>query len=62
LRPEEILRHPASESSAQPFAFWSLHQNDKHHQDGDDDVESEQNIDQQGHWDGQYRKPRQFVK
>ena len=49
LRAEQILCHAAAESSAEALAFRTLHQDDKDHQQRDEDVNNEQNIEQDGH-------------
>jgi hypothetical protein len=38
-----------------------LHQDHKDHEQRDENVESKQDINQNGHRDGQYRQPAQFV-
>jgi len=62
LRAEKVLRHAAAEGGTQALAFWTLHQDHQDHEKRDENVEPEQNIDQKGHRDGQYRKPARFVK
>jgi hypothetical protein len=61
LRAKDILRHTAAESGTEPLALWSLHQDDKHHEDSNERLDHEQEIDQNGHGDGQYGKSRGFV-
>lgn len=45
LRAENILRHTATESRAQALAFRPLHENDQKHQQRDEHVNREDNID-----------------
>ena len=56
LRSENIFGHASAESGPEAFAFRALHQDYEHHQEGVDDVNPEQNVDQNRHWDGQYDK------
>ena len=49
LRAENILRHTAAERSAEPFAFRSLHENNEDHEQPNDDLEREQEVDQKRH-------------
>ena len=61
LRAENVFRHAAAKSCAQALAFWTLHQDHEDHEKRDENVEPEQDIDQKGHRDGQYRQPARFV-
>ena len=61
LRAENVFRHAAAEGCAQALAFWALHQDHEDHEQRDENVESEQDIDQNGHRDGQYRQSGRFV-
>ena len=54
LGAENIFGHAATESRAKTFTLRALHQDYEHHQEGDDDVKPEENVDQNRHWDGQY--------
>jgi hypothetical protein len=54
LRAENIFGDAATESGSEPFAFRPLHQDHEHHQNGDEDVNPEEDVDQNRHWDGQY--------
>lgn len=58
---ENIFSHTATERCTQAFAFRPLHQDDQHHEQRDKNVEPEQDIDQKGHRDGQYRQVPHFV-
>jgi hypothetical protein len=61
LRAENVFGHPAPESGAQALTLRALHQDHQDHEQRVKNVYSEQDIDQNGHRDGQYRQPRQFV-
>jgi hypothetical protein len=61
LRAENVFRHAAPKGCAQALAFWTLHQDHEDHEERDKNIEPEQDIDQNGHRDGQYRQPAQFV-
>jgi len=61
LRAENVFRHAAAKGCAQALAFWTLHQDHEDHEKRDENVEPEQDIDQKGHRDGQYRQPARFV-
>jgi len=49
LGAENVLGYATAKGRTEAFAFWALHQDHEHHQECDDDVKPEQNIDQQGH-------------
>jgi hypothetical protein len=61
LRAENVFRHAAAKGCAQALALWTLHQDHEDHEQRDKNVAAEQDIDQKGHRDGQYRQPAQFV-
>ena len=61
LGSENILGHATAERRPKSLALRPLHQNDKHHEDRDDRLNYEQEIDQNGHGDGQYGQSRGFV-
>lgn len=61
LRAENVFRHTAPERGAQALAFRALHQDHQDHEQGDENVESQQDVDQNGHRDGQYRQMEHFV-
>jgi hypothetical protein len=61
LGSENVFGHAAPERGAQALTFRALHQDHEDHEQGDEDVESKQDINQNGHRDGQYRQVRQFV-
>jgi len=54
LRAEDILGDPAPEGRPESFAFRTLHQDDEHHENGDNRLDHEQDVNQNGHRDGQY--------
>jgi hypothetical protein len=61
LRAENIFSNATAERRPQALAFGALHQDYEHHQRRDEDVKPEEDIDQKGHWDGQYRQSERFV-
>jgi hypothetical protein len=61
LSAENVFCHAAPERGAQALTFRALHQDHKEHEERDEDVESEQDINQNGHRDGQYRQGGRFV-
>ena len=61
LGAEDILRYATTEGRAQALAFRPLHQDDEHHEQRDEEINPEEDIDQNAHWDGQYRQSRPFV-
>jgi hypothetical protein len=61
LRAKNVFGHPAPERGPEALAFGALHQDHQDHEQGDKNVYSEKDIDQNGHRDGQYRQVRQFV-
>ncbi len=54
LRAENVFRHAAAKGRAQALAFRALHQDDEHHEQGDERLDYEQKINQDRHRDGQY--------
>lgn len=58
LRAENIFGDTAAEGRAEALTFRALHQDHEDHEQGDEDVKPEKNIDQKLHWDGQYRQQR----
>lgn len=54
LRAENILRNPAPKRRTQAFALWPLHQDDKHHQRGDQHEKDEAKVNQQVHREAKY--------
>ena len=61
LRAKNVFRHAAAKGCAQALAFWTLHQDHEDHEERDKNVEPEQDINQKGHRDGQYRQVGRFV-
>ena len=61
LRSEQIFGYTAAKRRPEAFAFRPLHQNDENHQQRDQGVKREQEINQNGHEDGQYRQSMGFV-
>ena len=61
LGSENILGHATAERRPKSLALRPLHQNDEHHEERDDRLNYEQEIDQNGHGDGQYGQSRGFV-
>ena len=61
LRAENVFGHAAPKGGAQAFTLRTLHQDYQDHEQRSENVHSEQDIDQNGHRDGQYRQPKQFV-
>ena len=49
LRAENVLRHAATESRAKTFALRPLHQDDKDHDQRDEHVNDEQNVNENVH-------------
>ena len=49
LRAENIFGHATAKGRAQPFALWTLHQNDQQHQKRDQNVNREQEVNQDLH-------------
>jgi len=54
LRTENILSNPATKRRAQAFALWPLHQDDKHHERGDQHEKHEAKVDQKVHREAKY--------
>ena len=54
LRAKNIFGDAAAEGRAEAFTFRALHQDHEDHEQGDEDVKPEKNIDQKLHGDGQY--------
>ena len=54
LRAENVLSDAGAKCCAETFTFWSLHQDDKNHQAGDQHEEHQANVDQQVHWEAKY--------
>src|SRR6266849_8040003 len=49
LRAENIFGHATAKGRAQPFALWTLHQNDQQHQKRNQNVNREQEVNQDLH-------------
>jgi len=61
LRPENVFSYASPECGAETLALGALHQDHEDHEQSDENVDSEKDIDQNGHRDGQYRQVRHFV-
>ena len=48
---ENILRDAATEGCAKPFALRALHQDHEEHEQRDQDIHREEEIDQNRHWE-----------
>ena len=56
LRAKNVFRDPAAKGRAEAFALRALHQNYQHHEQRHEHVNSQEQIDEQVHRDGEYDK------
>jgi hypothetical protein len=56
LRAENVFRDRPAKGRPQTFTFWTLHQYNKHHQQRHQYEESQKQIDEKVHRDGEYRR------
>ena len=51
---ENVISNSTTKCRAQAFALWPLHQNDEHHQSGDQDKKHQAKVNQQVHREAKY--------